>query len=51
MTCVGSPLALAWQSLCAGDEQGTLTAVISDFGLHTLVQKSGVHSPSPDTTM
>lgn len=26
-------------------------AVLSDFGLHTLLQKSGAHSPSPDTTI
>lgn len=30
---------------------GQEEAVLSDFGLHTLLSKSGAHSPSPDTTI
>ena len=37
--------------VAAGDQNGKEEAVLSDFGLHTLLSKSGAHSPSPDTTM
>ncbi|DBB04448.1 TPA: hypothetical protein ACH3X1_012928 [Trebouxia sp. C0004] len=42
---------LKLENILLRNSNGKEEAVLSDFGLHTLLSKSGAHSPSPDTTI